>query len=376
MKKIIAIVLAFVTFCMIIPSYAATFTDIDAKHWAYPAISELVDKGTIGGYTDGSFKPDNTVTRAEFVKMVGEGTEKRVADYSDVPQGHWAYKYVITSGFASDSQNNFNPDKPITRAQTVELLHSRFGKTGVEAPPFIKKEAEKYAIDEDALSWIYTYGILVGDDGLNLRLGDTEGVDTVDQFDLAMNNKCVDSLGNHICEVYKISVKNQSATNTLQVQGKMNLTSNATNMHWMVISATSAETSGTIGDGEGAETVTYEQITTAKRISAEDDVNINSKGVDAPITIDVATGAEGALSTTNTGTNVRLAGGATETFYVVVWLEEMGTKQEDQDATGNYGTADDEGNKAYVERTYSGLVTFDAVDEDGNPSGVTATFIS
>ena len=211
---------------------------------------------------------------------------------------------------------------------------------------------------------------------LNLRLGDTEGVDTVDQFDLAMTNKCVDSLGNHICEVYKISVKNQSATNTLQVQGKMNLTSNATNMHWMVISATSAETSGKIGEGEGAETVTYEQITTAKRISAEEDANINSKGVDAPITIVVATGAEGALSTTNTGTNVRLAGGATETFYVVVWLEEMGTKQEDQDATGNYGTADAEGNKEYVERTYSGLVTFDAVDEDGHPSGVTATFLS
>lgn len=211
---------------------------------------------------------------------------------------------------------------------------------------------------------------------LNLRLGDTDGVDTVDQFDLAMENKCVDSLGNHICEVYKISVTNQSATNTLQVQGKMNLTSNATNMHWMVISAASSETSGTIGEGEEAETVTYEQITTAQRISAEEDANINSKGVDAPITIDVVTGAEGALSTTNTGKNVRLAGGATETFYVVVWLEEMGTKQEDQDASGNYGTADAEGNKEYVERTYSGLVTFDAVDEDGHPSGVTATFLS
>lgn len=173
MKKITSLVLAIMIFCLSVPSFAASFTDINEKHWAYPAISELVSKGTIGGYADGSFRPDNTVTRAEFVKMVGEGTEKRSNDYSDVPKTHWAYKYVITSGFKSDSQNNFNPDKAITRAQTIELLHRRFGKAGVVAPDFVLKEAEKNGIDKDALAWIYTYGILVGDDGLNLRLGDT-----------------------------------------------------------------------------------------------------------------------------------------------------------------------------------------------------------
>ena len=173
MKKVISLVLAIMTFCLSMPSIAASFTDINEKHWAYTAISELVSKGTISGYTDGSFRPDNTVTRAEFVKMVGEGTKKRTSDYSDVPQGHWAYKYVITSGFKSDSQNNFNPDKAITRAQTIELLYSRFGKSGIVAPPFVMKEAEKNSIDKEALAWIYTYGILVGDDGLNLRLSDT-----------------------------------------------------------------------------------------------------------------------------------------------------------------------------------------------------------
>ncbi len=173
MKKTISLILAIIIFCMSMTVSAVSFTDITSRHWAYSAISELVSKGTIGGYTDGSFRPDNTVTRAEFVKMVGEGTTKRENDYADVPQSHWAYKYVITSGFKSDSQNNFNPDKAITRAQTIELLYRRFGKDGVEAPPFVLKEAEKYAVAKEAISWIYTYGILVGDDGLNLRLGDT-----------------------------------------------------------------------------------------------------------------------------------------------------------------------------------------------------------
>ena len=173
MKKTIALLIALITICSVIPVGAASFTDMDSKHWAFDAVSQLVDKGTIGGYPDGSYRPDNTVTRAEFVKMVGEGSEKRKNDYNDVPSSHWVYKYAITSGFASDDRNNFNPDVPITRGQTVELLYRRFGKSGAMAPYFVEKEAEKYGIDTSAISWIYTYGILVGDDGLNLRLSDT-----------------------------------------------------------------------------------------------------------------------------------------------------------------------------------------------------------
>lgn len=173
MKKVLALTLVIMTLVVALPTSAANFTDINSSHWAYSAINELVAKGTIGGYTDGSFRPNNTVTRAEFVKMVGEGKVKRKLDYSDVTPEHWAYKYVITSGFTADSENNFNPDKAITRAQTVQILFDRFGKAGVGAPEFVAQEAKKFGINKDALSWIYTYGILVGDDGLNLRLGDT-----------------------------------------------------------------------------------------------------------------------------------------------------------------------------------------------------------
>ena len=223
---------------------------------------------------------------------------------------------------------------------------------------------------------------------LNLRLGDTEGKDTVDQFDLAMTNKCRDSLGNNICEVYKISVTNQSESNTVQVRGTLSLTSNATNMHWMVVKATSTTTSNTVGEGEGAVTTQYEVLNTATRITATEYANINAISEAAPITIDVTETSETVpdgegtktvttYSTTNTAKSVSLAGGATETFYVVVWLEEMGTAQEAQDATGNYGAVNDEtGEKERIERTYSGTVSFSAVDANGFESGVTATFLS
>ena len=217
---------------------------------------------------------------------------------------------------------------------------------------------------------------------LNLRPNDTEK-DTVDQFGLAMTNKCRDSLGNNICEVYKISVTNQSESNTVQVRGTLNLTSNATNMHWMLVDADTTTTTNTVGDGEEAVTTSYEILDTAKKITG---AALNAQGEALALTVDISESeqenpdGEGTItvkSTTNTATNVQLAGGATETFYVVVWLEEMGTAQETNDASGNYGQLNEETQqKEYIARTYSGLVSFDAVDANGISSGVTATFLS
>ena len=46
-----------------------SFSDVSGEHWAKEAVEALADKGIISGFGDGSFKPDNNVTREEFVKM-------------------------------------------------------------------------------------------------------------------------------------------------------------------------------------------------------------------------------------------------------------------------------------------------------------------
>ena len=73
MKKIISLVLSL---CMLmtltICVNAASFTDLASNHWAYDNINTLVSEGTINGYSDGTFKPSKSVTRAEFVKMTGK----------------------------------------------------------------------------------------------------------------------------------------------------------------------------------------------------------------------------------------------------------------------------------------------------------------
>ncbi|MBR2846747.1 MAG: S-layer homology domain-containing protein [Clostridia bacterium] len=171
MKRFVSLILMLAVLLSCTAVFAATgFTDMDAGHWAMPSVEKLVSEGTIRGYEDGSFRPDNTVTRAEFVKMIGKGSEKREEEFDDVDTSHWGYEYIIYSGLEGTG-NNFEPDRAITRGETVELLWTRAGaKTGVKAPEFVKEQLP-YA--KNAVSWIYATGVMIGNDGYDLRLSDT-----------------------------------------------------------------------------------------------------------------------------------------------------------------------------------------------------------
>jgi len=171
MKKTISLILALVMILsMSFNIYAANFTDFNSSHWAYEYVTELVNDGTINGYADGTFRPEGTVTRAEFVKMIGHGSEKSTNDFDDVPSNHWAYEYIMSSGLEALSDNMFCPDTPITRGDVAVLLWKRAGGTkGITAPPVVHRQGKNF----DAISWVYTNGIMVGNDYIDLRLGDT-----------------------------------------------------------------------------------------------------------------------------------------------------------------------------------------------------------
>lgn len=171
MKRILCLVLMLTVVLSSVAVMAApAFTDMGSDHWAMPSVEKLVNEGTIKGYEDGSFRPDNTVTRAEFVKMIGKGSEKREIEFDDVDKSHWGYEYIIYSGLEGTG-NNFEPDRAITRGETVELLWTRAGgKTGIKAPEFVKEQLP-YA--KNAVSWIYATGVMIGNDGYDLRLNDT-----------------------------------------------------------------------------------------------------------------------------------------------------------------------------------------------------------
>lgn len=145
-----------------------SFPDLSSTHWSYSSVMALVEDGTVSGFVDGEFKPDNIVSRAEFVKMLGKGSERSEKEYNDVDLSHWGYEYIMFSGLESVN-NEFMPDTAISRYDVINLIWKRNGsKKDIIAPSIITSQGA----NKDAVAWGYTYGVMVGDDGINLRLND------------------------------------------------------------------------------------------------------------------------------------------------------------------------------------------------------------
>lgn len=108
--------------------FAATFRDITSTHWAYQYIIELTKNNVINGYTDGTFKPENTITRAEFIKLVVMSALPEWMDIEDAESNlnHWASKYLWVAEryglIATGSLSVANLDEPITRIEMVRII--------------------------------------------------------------------------------------------------------------------------------------------------------------------------------------------------------------------------------------------------------------
>ena len=77
-RKIIAGMILFVMcISMCMTCFAASFSDLSEEHWAYENITKLVDEGVINGYPDGTYRPESTVSRAEFLKLIMVALERR-----------------------------------------------------------------------------------------------------------------------------------------------------------------------------------------------------------------------------------------------------------------------------------------------------------
>lgn len=110
----------------------ASFSDVQGS-WAQSCIVELTQRGVISGYPDGTFRPNNPVTRAEYASMVGKAfpSAARVRSavrFVDVPSSFWAFNaisYASQTGFLSGYPGNvFNPSQNIPRAQVLVSLAS------------------------------------------------------------------------------------------------------------------------------------------------------------------------------------------------------------------------------------------------------------
>jgi hypothetical protein len=107
-----------------------SFTDLDNKHWAYEAIRQGVKAGIISGYDDGSFGPDQAISRAEMAVMVAKALKmlgtKGAPPYIDVNQNDWAAPYIRelkSKGYIKGyADGTFQPQGKATRAEFVTVL--------------------------------------------------------------------------------------------------------------------------------------------------------------------------------------------------------------------------------------------------------------
>lgn len=106
------------------------YTDISAEHWANEAVTVLSGRGAISGYDNGEFRPNNNVTRAEFLAMLLRAFEfdnsETLESFTDVSENVWyrtyaavGKKYGITGGY---EDGTFRADNPVTRQEAACMI--------------------------------------------------------------------------------------------------------------------------------------------------------------------------------------------------------------------------------------------------------------
>ena len=126
---------------------SAQFSDIKESDWYYDNVMRAVELGILSGYTDGTFRPMNNITRRDFAIMLAQalgnsndndGTAvSRFPDVADDDYGvvsiNYLYDNEITVG---DEKGNFNPDANITRQEAAIFLAKAFEATGTTSETF------------------------------------------------------------------------------------------------------------------------------------------------------------------------------------------------------------------------------------------------
>ena len=127
-SSVLSIVLLLTAFTGFAKDYPQKFYDVPKDHWAFEYIAELVDRGAISGYEDGSYLPMNTVTRAEWAKIMVASANKPLGEdtstFNDMA-GHWGNPWVnAAKSFMTTYENGaaFRPDVAALREDVTVAL--------------------------------------------------------------------------------------------------------------------------------------------------------------------------------------------------------------------------------------------------------------
>ena len=137
-----------------------SYNDVKDGDWFCCAVSTLSKMGIIKGYEDGSFKPNDPISRAEFAAIAARfdpDGDKTPATFSDVTS-HWAKDEISIAAnhgwIKGYEDGSFKPDQKITRAETMTLVNRVLNRLP-EAKDDLHKDMKTWVDNMDETAWYY-----------------------------------------------------------------------------------------------------------------------------------------------------------------------------------------------------------------------------
>ena len=188
-KKMLSLALALILALALVPSAFAAevsaadkFTDVPANAWYLDELNYAVANGYISGTSATTFSPDATITRGQFVTILGRmlnvSTSGGSTKFTDVDAGSWYAPYVAwaaQNGYVNGtSSTTFSPEATITVEQMGTILANYIGKSGVTLSGYTASVSYKdeYSISAWAsanMDFVRQYGLMVTDTSGNVN---------------------------------------------------------------------------------------------------------------------------------------------------------------------------------------------------------------
>lgn len=151
--------------------YEKEYSDIQ-EHWAKETIELVAAQQMISGYEDETIRPDNTITRAEFMKILvnylAQGEESKGEGFTDI-SGHWAEKDLIIAkdkGWIKGYDGKAAPDNKITREEMITIL-MRISKEDIKKKEVTMEDFTDYSEvskwSKESITKAIREGIIQGD---------------------------------------------------------------------------------------------------------------------------------------------------------------------------------------------------------------------
>ena len=163
MNKIIKLCLSLAVGVMLTaPAFA--YPDVANTHWAYSEIQTLTEQGVIVGYPDGTFKPDENVTRAEFasmaIKALGQEhtTVAQPVNFTDINPTFWAYDAIQKALYfdlisCPQEGQPFRPADTVTRAESISVAVNALTTEQISSMKAKEVLSKKYADVNEVPEW-------------------------------------------------------------------------------------------------------------------------------------------------------------------------------------------------------------------------------